>query len=141
MTWAKGDTELLRDMEPCGGFVGCHPDGQSYVDANALLERAAAHIEALEARVAELEAAVVFQQERVRDEARAKVAGWLHATPPHRTVLVRALRERANRVLTASRRHGPYSHKRREMTGAWVELSALADETERGEWPKEGEGK
>lgn len=55
MTWTKEDTEALRDMEPCGGFVGCHPDGQSYVDANALLERAAAHIEALEARVAELE--------------------------------------------------------------------------------------
>lgn len=48
MTWTKEDTEALRRLEPCGGFVGCHPDDQDHGGACALRDRAADHIAELQ---------------------------------------------------------------------------------------------
>lgn len=117
-----------------------------FVNAASALECRADEIERLQARVAELEAAVAYQQERVRDEACAKVAGWLHAIP--RAALVSALRERAaaweRRALAALTSPQASAEERLFFAALGinaagiqrVECLTLADEIERGEWPK-----
>lgn len=69
MTWTQEDTEALRELEPCGGFVGCHPERQDYTSACDLRDRAADEIERLRACVADLERINEEQARRIGNQA------------------------------------------------------------------------
>ncbi len=143
--WTKEDTEALRRSALCENCCFDHTGpGPSCKHGGQIEHRAAAHIEALEARVAELESFIDKKKsghKKVLSETQAACAYWKdqavasgrelraqRATAIPRAALVSAMREVSD--LVPSQHHSVIAGM----------LSRLADEIERGEWPRPKEG-
>jgi BMFP domain-containing protein YqiC len=149
--WTPKDTEALLDESHAyaewaaelteGGSAGTSEDAR----LAELFARAAAHIEALEARVAELEAPAGYadlgshasdlRELRACQGRIATLEAELADTIP-RAVLVGSLRKRL-RQATAPGAASCSSDMRRDAIAET--LRGLIREIERGEWPGEGE--